>query len=75
MNVRGNLKMSKKSLISLEDLAAIRLSGRSTNPECLCDEYSSLILSQAAEIKRLKAELDAYLELAMDEDENHFIMG
>ena len=37
---------------SLEDHAAMRLAGESL--VCLCDEYSSLILSQAEEIKRLK---------------------
>jgi len=41
--------------ISLEDHAAMRLAGEEV--ECLCDEYASLILSQAKEIKRLKAEI------------------
>ena len=57
--------------ISLEDLAAIRASGRSVNPECLCDEYSHLILLQSTEIKALKEKIDN-LE---DQLENIFHMG
>ena len=41
---------------SLEDYAAMRLAGESL--ECLCDEYASLVLSQAEEIKRLKEKLN-----------------
>ena len=40
---------------SLEDHAAMRLAGEST--VCLCDEYSHLVLHQAAEIKTLKKKL------------------
>lgn len=41
-----------KTPISLEDHAAMRLAGESV--ECFCDEYASLILSQAEEIKKLR---------------------
>jgi len=57
--------------ISLEDLAAIRASGRAVNPECLCDEYAHLILEQAAEIKRLKSEMEGLYA----QPENLFNMG
>ena len=42
---------------SLEDHAAMRLAGEST--ECLCDEYSHQILHQAAEIKILREKIKA----------------
>lgn len=45
-----------KTPISLEDHAAMRLAGEST--ECLCDEYASLIVELAGENKRLKLEND-----------------
>ena len=44
--------------ISIEDHAAMRLSGRLVvPPECLCDEYASVIVEQAAEIKRLNEKI------------------
>ena len=43
---------------SIEDHAAMRLSGRLVvPPECLCDEYASVIVEQAAEIKRLNEKI------------------
>ena len=41
--------------ISLEDHAIMRMAGESN--VCLCDEYSHLVLHQAAEIKTLKKKL------------------
>ena len=58
--------------ISLEDLAAIRTSDRSINPECLCDEYATLILIQDEKLKKirdiLKNESDPMLALNGIED-------
>jgi len=46
---------------SLEDHAVMRLAGESN--VCLCDEYSHLVLHQAAEIKTLKKKLRIIQEL------------
>ena len=53
---------------SIQDHAAMRLSGRLVMPlDCTCDEYATVIVDQAAEIKeikeRLKYYIKAYLEL------------
>ena len=42
--------------LSLEDLAAEVIAGKST--ECLCNEFAHLIVELSAENKRLKAEND-----------------
>jgi len=58
--------------ISVEDLAAIRASGQSINPECLCDEYATTILNQDETLKKirdiLKNESDPMLALNSIED-------
>ena len=58
--------------ISLEDHAATRLADRTVLPfDCTCTEYATVIVEQAAEIKRLKETIDT-LE---DQLENLFNMG
>ena len=52
---------------SIEDHAAIRVSGRLTvPPECLCDEYAHLITEQAKEIKDLKKHLKYYIKAYLE---------
>jgi len=48
---------------SLEDHAAMRLSGRLVVPlDCTCEEYAIVIVDQAMEIEKLKEKLRYYIE-------------
>lgn len=50
--------------ISIEDHAAMRLSGRLAQPlECTCDEYACLIVDRAREIEMLKDDLAIYKKM------------
>ena len=49
--------------ISIQDHAAMRLSGRLVMPlDCNCEEYATVIVDQAAEIKEIKERLKYYLK-------------
>ena len=52
--------------LSIEDHAKMRQAHKSN--VCLCDEYSLLVLIQAEEIKRLKAENDLLKREVFDAD-------
>jgi len=57
-----NPKTEIKAISGIEDYAAMRPAGEST--ECLCDEYSSLILDQRKTIKDLREILDTCCAVA-----------